>query len=104
MDLIISKHFNAPDLEFQWDPGIAGRSAGAGADPSDIRAGEDPRPLDEVRAGWARPMTAEQRAELTPQPPPCRRPQASNRRTNPCKGGSGKAKTLFAALTGAPVS
>ena len=102
MDLIIGKHFNAPDLEFQWDQGSP-------VDPlvqaqiHQIYVQAKIKTADEVRAELgADPLTAEQRAELTPQPPPMLPPAASQQppEPTPAKEALAKAKSLFRLLTG----
>lgn len=94
MDLIIGKHFNAPDLEFQWDQGSP-------VDPlvqaqiHQIYVQAKIKTADEVRAELgADPLTAEQRAELTPQPPPMLPPAASQQppEPTPAKEALAKAK------------
>ena len=69
IDLIVGKHFNAPDLEFQWDQESP-------VDPlvqaqiHQIYVQAKIKTADEVRAELgSNPLTAEQRAELTPTPP-----------------------------------
>ena len=98
-DLIIGRHFNAPDLEFRWDQRNSPVDPLVQAQIHQIYVQRQDQTADEVRAELGRnPLTAEQKSELPAAAAHVARHKPAT--AKPAKEALAKAKSLFRLLTG----